>query len=234
MILAVLSTENNPILPFFLKKLIKTNIKFVLILDKKKTPLKDLNIFRERTEKNFIDYDLYDLKKNFDVLFISSHNQKYLKKIINDKKILMGINIGVTRKISKKTINYFKKGILNIHPGILPNYRGCTCVEWAIFNNDRVGNTIHLMNEDYDKGPIIDIQKYYFKKNDTYKKIRTKVYKKGILFAIKKLITLFKNPKNIKLQKQNNNLGKYYKVIPKSKMKLVLNKINKKHYKYLE
>lgn len=234
MTLAVLSTENNPILPFFLKKLIKTNIKFVLILDKKKTPLKDLNIFRERTEKNFVDYDLYDLKKNFNVLFINSHNQKYLKKIINDKKILMGINVGVTRKISKKTIKYFKKGILNIHPGILPYYRGCTCVEWAIFNNDRVGNTIHLMNEDYDKGPIIDIQKYYFKKNDTYKKIRTTVYKKGILFAIKKLIALSKNPKNIKFQKQNNNLGKYYKVIPKHKMKLVLNKINKKQYKYLE
>lgn len=45
---------------------------------------------------------------------------------------------------------------LNIHYSLLPNYRGLHSTVWAILNNeDYLGATIHLMNENIDDGPII-------------------------------------------------------------------------------
>ena len=41
--------------------------------------------------------------------------------------------------VIEKIIDSLKYGILNVHPGILPKYKGRTCVEWSIFNDDKVG-----------------------------------------------------------------------------------------------
>jgi len=46
-------------------------------------------------------------------------------------------------------------GWLNGHPGLLPEYRGLNPVQWAIRNMDRVGATVHLIDEGIDTGPIL-------------------------------------------------------------------------------
>ena len=48
---------------------------------------------------------------------------------------------------------------LNVHPGILPNYRGLDPVLWSLYNKDTLGATLHLMNCEIDKGDIL-ISKY--------------------------------------------------------------------------
>ena len=72
------------------------------------------------------------------------------------------LNAGTQRKLSKDFLAIASNGIINIHPGILPDYRGCSCVEWALLNNDMIGNTAHFMDLNYDTGPIIEIEKYTF------------------------------------------------------------------------
>lgn len=54
----------------------------------------------------------------------------------------------------------FAKGkpIVNAHPGIIPLTRGLDSFKWAIYNNDPVGNTLHLIDNDVDKGEILQIQ----------------------------------------------------------------------------
>lgn len=54
----------------------------------------------------------------------------------------------------------FAKGkpIVNAHPGIIPLTRGLDSFKWAIYNNDPIGNTLHLIDNDVDKGEILQIQ----------------------------------------------------------------------------
>jgi len=54
----------------------------------------------------------------------------------------------------------FAKGkpIVNAHPGIIPLTRGLDSFKWAIYNNDPVGNTLHLIDSEVDKGVILQIQ----------------------------------------------------------------------------
>jgi len=50
------------------------------------------------------------------------------------------------------------KPIFNVHPGIIPTTRGLDAFKWAIFNDDLLGNTLHIINQDIDMGEIIQIR----------------------------------------------------------------------------
>lgn len=54
----------------------------------------------------------------------------------------------------------FAKGkpIVNAHPGIIPVTRGLDSFKWAIYNNDPLGNTLHLIDNEVDKGEILQIE----------------------------------------------------------------------------
>jgi methionyl-tRNA formyltransferase len=63
---------------------------------------------------------------------------------------------GFNWRIPKRVLELPKLGILNVHPSILPKYRGPSPVPWAIRNGDPFfGLTIHRMIERIDAGPII-------------------------------------------------------------------------------
>ena len=47
---------------------------------------------------------------------------------------------------------------MNAHPGIIPLTRGLDSFKWAIYNNDPVGNTLHLIDNEVDKGEILQIK----------------------------------------------------------------------------
>ncbi len=58
--------------------------------------------------------------------------------------------------IPKQVLDLPKKGSLNVHPSLLPKYRGSSPIETAILNDElRTGVTIMLMDEAMDHGPII-------------------------------------------------------------------------------
>ena len=124
-----------------------------------------------------------DRTKGQDLLYrgMVSHLDKGVGSILNMLKEL-GIdclaNAGTPRKLCAKLLGASSIGVVNVHPGLLPKYRGSCAVEWAILNNDRVGNTAHFMVEGYDAGPILTSETYDFNKYSTYSDIRCHVYKK--------------------------------------------------------
>ena len=64
--------------------------------------------------------------------------------------------------ISKKFINNFRKKILNIHPSLLPKYKGLNTFERVLKNNEKkTGCTVHYVNENLDSGKSI-VQKIFF------------------------------------------------------------------------
>ena len=237
---ALISTTDSPMAPFYLKEILSvlpSSTHIIYDSNKKKKHMKEVwnqrtNFYFENKLGNLFDNYGHILKKA-KIHYVSSHNNNKMKQILINEKFDYLINAGTQLKIKKTIIDKVKIGIINIHPGILPNYRGCTCVEWAIYNDEKIGNTIHLMSSNYDSGEIIKIQKYVFKKSDTYIDIRLKVYLKGI----KLLRNIIQNIKKGNINKsnfikQNKNEGKYWKPISKDKMKKVLSKIVKKKYKY--
>lgn len=59
-------------------------------------------------------------------------------------------------KFWRETIEKPRLGVVNIHYGKLPEYRGCNPLVWAILNGEKFAwVTLHWMNETYDQGPVL-------------------------------------------------------------------------------
>ena len=80
--------------------------------------------------------------------------------------------------LSKNFIRSFRKNILNIHPSLLPKYRGLNTFERALNNKDKkTGCTVHYVNEKLDAGKII-LKKYFFiDNNDNSSSLKEKTQK---------------------------------------------------------
>ena len=78
--------------------------------------------------------------------------------------------------LSKSFIKNFKGKILNIHPSLLPKYKGLNTHEKAIKNKDKYsGCTVHFVNSKLDSGKIIDQKKIRINKLDTPKTLAKKI-----------------------------------------------------------
>ena len=78
--------------------------------------------------------------------------------------------------LSKSFINNFKGKILNIHPSLLPKYKGLNTHERAIRNKDKYsGCSVHFVNSRLDSGKIISQKKVRINKFDTPKTLAKKI-----------------------------------------------------------
>ena len=116
---------------------------------------------------------------------ISKKVFNYKNKIIAEKKIISEINnekikliclAGFMRILSKNFIKRFKGKILNIHPSLLPKYKGLNTHQRAISNNEKYsGCTVHVVNSRLDAGKIILQKKVKISKFDTAKSLANKI-----------------------------------------------------------
>tara|TARA_A100001011_G_C14214983_1_gene801630 strand:- start:516 stop:1097 length:582 start_codon:yes stop_codon:yes gene_type:complete len=107
-------------------------------------------------------------KKNLAEKIIISELEKY-----NVKFICLA---GFMKIISKKFIKRFKGKILNIHPSLLPKYKGLNTHERVIKNNEKFsGCTVHFVNSNLDSGKIILQKKVRINRKDTPKKLAKKI-----------------------------------------------------------
>ena len=73
----------------------------------------------------------------------------------------LGIVVAYSKIIPKEILDIFPKGVLNIHPSLLPAYRGPSPVQTAILNGEKeTGVTIMQIDEEVDHGPILAQAKY--------------------------------------------------------------------------
>ena len=97
--------------------------------------------------------------------------------------------------LSSDFINKFKKPILNIHPSLLPKYKGLNTHRRAIKNKDKFsGATVHFVSPKLDSGKIILQKKVRISKTDTEQVLAKKVLKiehKIYPAAVKKILKNF-------------------------------------------
>lgn len=72
------------------------------------------------------------------------------------------------------------KPIVNAHPGIIPLTRGLDSFKWAIYNNDPVGNTLHLIDNEVDKGEILQIKRTPVFTSDSLESLARRHYESEI------------------------------------------------------
>ena len=82
--------------------------------------------------------------------------------------------------LPKEILEIPKNGSLNVHPSLLPKYRGPTPIQTAILNGDKkTGVTIILMDEKIDHGPIINQRALEIEKNETATTLQNKLAEFG-------------------------------------------------------
>ena len=102
--------------------------------------------------------------------------EKKIISEINNKKIKLICLAGFMRILSKNFIKRFKGKILNIHPSLLPKYKGLNTHQRAISNNEKYsGCTVHVVNSRLDAGKIILQKKVKISKFDTAKSLANKI-----------------------------------------------------------
>ena len=95
---------------------------------------------------------------------------------------------GFMKILSSNFIKKFKGKIINIHPSLLPKYKGLNTHQRAIENKEKYsGCTVHYVNSKLDSGKIILQKKVKILKNDTSKKLSERVLKKEHLIYPKAL-----------------------------------------------
>ena len=143
---------------------------------------KGLEIANKSKIKN--QYIEYSNKKNF---------ENFSLKLLKKYKIDLVCLAGFMRILSREFIKKYSKPILNIHPSLLPKYKGLNTHYKAIKNKDIYsGATVHIVNEKLDSGQIIIQEKVKILKTDKENTLRKKVLKiehKIYPKAIMKLLT---------------------------------------------
>ena len=83
---------------------------------------------------------------------------------------------GFMKILSKNFITKFKGKILNIHPSLLPKYKGLNTHQRALDNNEKYsGCTVHFVNSKLDSGKIILQKKVKISKNETKNSLAKKI-----------------------------------------------------------
>ena len=134
---------------------------------------KDAFVF-ERAKK--MDVDAFYFDKN---TFTSTDT---IINLLTEREIDIIVLAGFLLKVPEALIGEFENKIINIHPALLPNYGGKGMygmnVHNAVINNkeSESGITIHLVNEEYDKGEILFQAKTQIEETDTAEDLAQKIH----------------------------------------------------------
>ncbi len=153
---------------------LKSLIKFS---KKKKSPISiDLIISNNPKAKglkigkiNNIKRKVYNFKKKY-------KTENRILSDLKEHKVKIICLAGFMEILSRNFITKFKGKILNIHPSLLPKYKGLNTHQRALDNNEKYsGCTVHFVNSKLDSGKIILQKKVKILKNDTKNSLARKI-----------------------------------------------------------
>ena len=120
--------------------------------------------------------------------------ENLILEIIKKNKISLICLAGYMKIISKKFIREFRKKIINIHPSLLPNYKGLDTYNRVLKNKEKkTGCTIHFINEKLDDGKIINKKFFFINKDENLKTLKIKTQKLERLAYPEAIIKLYRN-----------------------------------------
>ena len=117
-----------------------------------------------------IDHQLFDSRFKAD---------KEIMKVIDDSRAVVIILAGYLRILSPEFIEKYIGKILNIHPSLLPKFKGLNTHQRAIDAAEKIhGASVHFVTEELDGGPIIAQSSVEIDSTDNAKSLASKVLNK--------------------------------------------------------
>ena len=117
----------------------------------------------------FVDPKKFKSREDFD---------RFVVKILKKEKIELVVLAGFMRILSKYFVNQFKNKILNIHPALLPAFKGKDAIKRAYEYGVKVtGVTIHFVDEKVDHGPIIIQKALEIKKGESLEELEERIHR---------------------------------------------------------
>ena len=153
---------------------LKSLIKFSNL---KKSPISIKMIISNNPKSKGLTFaKIYKIRKKIFNFNKQAKTEKEILELLKKRKINLICLAGFMRILSKNFIQNFKGQILNIHPSLLPKYKGLNTHERAIKNKDRYsGCTVHFVSAKLDSGKIIIQKKVKINKKDTPRTLANKV-----------------------------------------------------------
>ena len=180
--IAVFISGTGSNLANLIKHSLKKDSKFqICLVISNKSKAKGLNYAKKyRINKKIISY------RNIE------NAEKNILSILKKNKIDLICLAGFMKILTNNFIKKFKGKILNIHPSLLPKYKGLNTHLRAINNNEKLtGCTVHYVSSKLDSGKIILQKEVRIFKNDTSRKLAKRVLKQEHLLypkALKKVL----------------------------------------------
>ena len=139
----------------------------------------------------------YAKKYKIPFLLVNTKLKNYDNKIIyNLKKYRISFIClaGYMKIISDQIIKNFKKKIINIHPSLLPKFKGLNTFSRVLKNNEKkTGCTVHYVNNKLDDGNIIVQKFFYLNSNDSETTLKNKTQKLEYRAYPEAIIKIFRN-----------------------------------------
>ena len=157
------------------------------------------------------------------------HNDKRTIETIKKLKLDIGIVAGA-RILNSSVISAFNIGIINFHPGLIPETRGLDSLLWSIINDIPIGVTSHLIDARIDAGTVLIKDRLKIYKDDTIYDLSERLYEKQLELLIPSINSILEE-KYIDIDYSNSSYNR--KMRPELE-KDVLRKVKKYIEKYSE
>ena len=154
------------------------NINYIVSNNKKAKGIKFAKLFK-------IPFCILNLNRLIDLEFFLRDLQK--------RNISIICLAGYMKILNKNFISRFKKKIINIHPSLLPKYKGLNTFQRALKNKDKLtGCTVHYVDNKLDSGKIILQRKIYVEPNDSEQTLKAKVQAKEYRAYSESIVSIFR------------------------------------------
>ena len=169
-----------------------------------------------------IDYNIPRYK-------VPHHNKRQSRELLEELKPDLGV-LGGTRIIRKRVLEIPPDGMLNSHPGLLPEVRGSASPAWSIYYDIPIGSTCHFIDPNIDTGDIVLKRVIPVHRGDTYELLCWKtLVMAGTLMT--EAVTMWKEDRIQRIPQGESQLPTF-KVPPPEIMEEVHRKLKEKTYKH--
>lgn len=157
--------------------------------------------------------------KHFEIIKVITNRKDLLKVKLIKPQPNVGVLASFGTIVPKEILSFPKKGILNIHPSLLPKYRGPSPVQAAILAGDKqTGVTIIKLDEKVDHGPIVAQFTEDIRPNDTAKSLYQRLFTQGTE-VLKTILPAYLEDR-IELRPQNHSQATYTKKLTRDDGKI--------------
>ncbi len=180
-------TNLNPKIVFFgtpqlatptLRALIDNNLKPVLVITQPDKPV--------NRSSELIASPVKQLALDNSIEVLQPANKQELSDIFNELEVDLGVLVAYGMIIPEAILSKPKHGILNLHPSLLPKYRGPSPIQTTLLNNDKLtGVSIIKLTSLMDAGPIVFQEKINIEDDDNAQSLSDKLFNLGAEMIVK-------------------------------------------------